>query len=257
LGIKGKAAAPLKKEHSPLISMKYPRRIAVIPARGGSKRIPRKNIREFCGKPIIAWSIEAARASALFDKVVVSTDDAQIAEVAASYGAAAPFVRPPELSDDHAGTTEVIAHATRWAMERSWPVDAVCCIYATAPLIAAEDLSRGLVALESGDWHYAFSATEFAASIFRAMRMTPQGGVEMIFPEYFPVRSQDLPFALHDAAQFYWGTAAAWLERAPIFAGHSVPVLIPRSRSRDIDSPEDWALAESLFKISTTRPERP
>lgn len=164
-------------------------------------------------------------------------------------------MRPPELADDYAGTTEVVSHATRWAIERGWAVDAVCCIYATAPLIAAADLSRGLEALESGTWHYAFSATEFAAPIFRAMREAPHGGVEMIFPEYFPVRSQDLPVALHDAAQFYWGTAAAWLERAPIFAQRSVPVLIPRSRSRDIDTPEDWELAESLFKISKTRPE--
>ncbi len=235
-------------------SSKYPHRIAVIPARGGSKRIPRKNIRDFCGKPIIAWSIEVARASTLFDKVIVSTDDAQIADVASRFGADAPFVRPAELADDYAGTTEVISHAARWAIEKGWPVDAVCCIYATAPLIAADDLSRGLVALESGTWQYAFSATEYAAPIFRAMCKGPQGGVQMIFPEYFPVRSQDLPVALHDAAQFYWGTAAAWLEQAPIFSERSVPVLIPRSRSRDIDTPEDWALAESLFKLSTTSP---
>jgi N-acylneuraminate cytidylyltransferase len=239
-----------------LISSRYPRRIAVIPARGGSKRIPRKNIRDFCGKPIIAWSIEAARASTLFDKVIVSTDDAEIAEVAVRHGADAPFVRAAELSDDYAGTTEVISHATRWAMDKGWPVDAVCCIYATAPLIAVEDLSRGLATLESGAWNYAFSATEFAAPIFRAMRKGPQGGVQMIFPEYFPVRSQDLPVALHDAAQFYWGTAAAWLDEAPIFSELSAPVLIPRSRSCDIDTPEDWALAESLLKVSATRPQR-
>lgn len=237
-----------------MISSKYPHRIAVIPARGGSKRIPRKNIRDFCGKPIIAWSIEAARASALFDKVIVSTDDSEIAEVASKFGAETPFVRPAELADDYAGTTEVISHAVRWAIERGWAVDAACCIYATAPLIEAADLSRGLAALKSGVWQYAFSATEYAAPIFRAMRKGPQGGVQMIFPEYFPVRSQDLPIALHDAAQFYWGTAAAWLDLAPIFSERSVPVLIPRSRSRDIDTPEDWALAESLFKLSTTRP---
>lgn len=239
---------------TPLISSKYTHRIAVIPARGGSKRIPRKNIRDFCGKPIIAWSIEAARASALFDRVLVSTDDAEIAEVAARCGAEIPFIRPAELADDYAGTTEVISHAVQWAIERGWSVDAACCIYATAPLIATGDLSSGLMALESGTWHYAFSATEYAAPIFRAMQRGAQGGVQMIFPEYFAVRSQDLPVALHDAAQFYWGTAAAWLDRAPIFTERSVPVLIPRSRSRDIDTPEDWALAESLFKLSTTRP---
>ena len=239
-----------------MISSKYLHRVAVIPARGGSKRIPGKNIREFCGKPMIAWSIEAARASALFDKVVVSTDDSRVAEVAERFGAEVPFVRPAELADDHAGTTEVISHATRWMLERGWPVDAVCCLYATAPLLAVGDLSRGLEALESGDWQYAFSATEFAASIYRAMRRAPQGGVQMIFPEYFPVRSQDLPPALHDAAQFYWGTSAAWLARAPVFAEHSVPVLIPRSRSQDIDTPEDWALAEALFRLSHPFPSR-
>jgi N-acylneuraminate cytidylyltransferase len=222
-------------------------KIAVIPARGGSKRIPRKNIRDFCGKPMIAWSIETARASRLFDRIIVSTDDAEIAAVAAQWGAEAPFVRPPELADDFAGTTEVIAHAAQWALAQGWQLSAVCCIYATAPLLEVADLARGLSALQSGDWHYAFSATEFAASIFRAMRRAPGGGVEMIFPENFAARSQDLPTALHDAAQFYWGTPTAWLDKARIFSEMSIPVLIPRSRTQDIDTEADWALAESLF----------
>ena len=222
--------------------------IAVIPARGGSKRIPRKNIRDFCGKPMIAWSIEAARTSKLFDRIIVSTDDSEIAEVAAKWGAEVPFVRPPELADDFAGTTEVIAHAVEWALERGWPIDRVCCIYATAPLLRIDDLRRGLSALKSGNWHYAFSATEIGASIYRAMRRAPHGGVQMLFPEYFRTRSQDLPTALQDAAQFYWGTTHAWLQKAQIFSESSVPILIPRLRSQDIDTPEDWAVAESLFK---------
>jgi pseudaminic acid cytidylyltransferase len=222
--------------------------IAVIPARGGSKRIPHKNVKEFCGKPMIAWAIEAARASELFERIIVSTDDARIAEVAAAWGAEAPFVRPPELSDDFAGTTEVIGHAANWALQQSPSLQAVCCIYATTPLLQAEDLARGLAALRSGRWCYAFSATEFGTSIYRAMRSTPEGGVEMVFPEHFTTRSQDLPATLHDAAQFYWGTPRAWIEGVRIFAPQSVPVLIPRSRVQDIDTAEDWAAAEVMFR---------
>jgi N-acylneuraminate cytidylyltransferase len=222
-------------------------RLAVIPARGGSKRIPRKNIRSFCGKPMIAWSIEAAKASGLFDHVLVSTDDAEIAEVSRQWGAEVPFVRPAELSDDHAGTTEVIAHAIRWGLEQGWDVTAVCCIYATAPFVHVEDLKRGLAALESGDWAYAFAATEFAAPIFRSFRQRETGGVEMFFPEHFTTRSQDLPTALHDAGQFYWGRTAAWLERKRIFDAHSVPIRIPRWRVHDIDDQDDWVRAELTF----------
>jgi N-acylneuraminate cytidylyltransferase len=222
-------------------------RLAVIPARGGSKRIPRKNIRSFCGKPMIAWSIEAAKASGLFDHVLVSTDDAEIAEVSRQWGAEVPFVRPAELSDDHAGTTEVIAHAIRWGLEQGWDVTAVCCIYATAPFVHVEDLKRGLAALESGDWAYAFAATEFAAPIFRSFRQRETGGVEMFFPEHFTTRSQDLPTALHDAGQFYWGRASAWLEGKRIFDAHSVPIRIPRWRVHDIDDPDDWIRAELSF----------
>jgi N-acylneuraminate cytidylyltransferase len=225
-------------------------RIAIIPARGGSKRIPRKNLKEFCGKPMIAWSIEAAQASKLFTHTIVSTDDSEISAVSRAWGAEVPFVRPAELSDDHAGTTEVVAHSTRWALDQGWPISAVCCIYATAPFVAAADLVRGLDALESGDWSYAFSATEFPAPIFRAFRQLPHGGVKMFFPEHAATRSQDLPVALHDAAQFYWGRTAAWLQELQIFSEASTPVLIPRTRSQDIDTPADWAFAEALFELS-------
>lgn len=221
-------------------------RIAVIPARGGSKRIPRKNIRNFCGKPVVAWSIEAARKAGLFEHVIVSTDDAEIAEVARKWGAETPFARPAELCDDHAGTTEVIAHATKWACDQGWPVAAVCCIYATAPFVDVEDLRRGLLALEAGSWAYAFSATDFAAPIFRSFRQDANGGIEMFFPEHFATRSQDLPAAMHDAGQFYWGRPSAWLEGKTIFASHSVPIAIPRWRVQDIDSEDDWLRAEVI-----------
>jgi pseudaminic acid cytidylyltransferase len=224
-------------------------KIAVIPARGGSKRIPRKNIKHFCGKPMIAWSIEVAKFSGLFDHIIVSTDDDEIAEVAKQWGAEVPFMRPAELSNDYAGTTEVIAHATQWAINQGWPVAAVCCIYATAPFIQAEDLKLGIQKLESGDWAYAFSVTDFAAPIFRSFKQTAEGGVEMFFPEYFGTRSQDLPTALHDAGQFYWGRPAAWLEGKRIFDRHSTPVLIPRWRVQDIDTLDDWYRAELMQEV--------
>ena len=221
-------------------------KIAVIPARGGSKRIPRKNIRPFCGKPMIAWSIEAAQASGLFEHIVVSTDDDEIARVAQSCGAEVPFTRPAELAGDFTTTVEVIAHATEWAVSNGWPVTTVCCIYPTAPFLIPDDLIRGLAALESGDWAYALAATEYAAPIYRSFRRHPDGGVEMVFPEHQSTRSQDLPVVHHDAGQFYWGTARAWREQQPIFGCRSLPLSIPRWRVQDIDTPDDWTRAELM-----------
>lgn len=222
-------------------------RLAVIPARGGSKRIPRKNIKDFCGKPMIAWSIEAAKVSGLFSHIIVSTDDAEIADVARRYGAEVPFFRPAELSDDHTGTTEVVAHATRWAIRQGWQISAVCCIYATAPFLQVADLKRGWQALVSGDWAYALSVTDFPTSIYRAFCETPDGGLEMVFPEHALTRSQDLPRALHDAGQFYWGQVSSWIDRARIFDRQSFPVFIPRWRVQDIDDQDDWARAELIY----------
>jgi N-acylneuraminate cytidylyltransferase len=223
--------------------------IAIIPARGGSKRIPRKNIKEFCGKPMIAWSIEAAKASGLFDHIIVSTDDEDIAEVAKQWGADVPFMRPEALSNDHAGTTPVIAHATQWALDQGMDVEAVCCIYATAPFVQVEDIKQGWQALTTGDWDYAFTVTDFAAPIFRAFKQSTGGGIEMFFPEYFTTRSQDLPLAFHDAGQFYWGRPTAWLEGKRIFDQRSKPIVIPRWRVQDIDTPDDWARAEIMAPI--------
>ena len=223
-------------------------KIAVIPARGGSKRIPRKNIKYFCGKPMMAWSIEVGKASGLFDHIIVSTDDIEIAEVAKQWGAEVPFTRPAALSNDHAGTTEVIAHATQWALDQGWPLTAVCCIYATAPFVQEEDLKRGLEALECGDWTYAVSVTDFAAPIFRAFKKSTDGGIEMFFPEHFSTRSQDLPIALHDAGQFYWGYPSAWINGKRIFDRRSVPVFIPRWRVQDIDNQDDWVRAELIHQ---------
>lgn len=221
-------------------------RIAVIPARGGSQRIPRKNIKFFGGKPIIAYSIACATSSALFDRIIVSTDDDEIASVAEKYGAEAPFSRPARLADDLTGTTEVVAHAVSHLRGEGCDVTAVCCIYATAPFIHVEDLSRGWSLIATGAWKYVFSATTFASPIFRAFENTDAGSVKMFFPQFFEKRSQDLPQAWHDAAQFYWGQPSAWLENANIFAEHSTIIPIPRWRVQDIDTPEDWLRAELL-----------
>ena len=228
-------------------------KLCVIPARGGSKRILRKNIKNFCGKPMIAWSIAAAQASELFDAIIVSTDDAEIADIATQWGAEVPFTRPEELSNDYVGTIPVIAHATEWAINQKMPVTAVCCIYATAPFVQIDDLKQGWNALNSGTWDYAFTVTEFPAPIFRAFKQSAEGGVEMFFPEHFSTRSQDLQLAYHDAGQFYWGTPQAWLEGKSIFSPTSKPLVIPQWRVQDIDTPEDWERAELLATILSAK----
>lgn len=224
-------------------------KLAIIPARGGSKRIPRKNIKYFCGKPMIAWSIEAARLSGCFDRIIISTDDAEIAEVARAHGAEAPFVRPPELSDDHSGTIPVIAHAIDWINHNIGAVDFACCLYATAPFVQPEDLRRGLDQLQQSGAEYAFSVTSYAFPIQRAIRINADQRVEMFQPEYFGSRSQDLEEAFHDAGQFYWGLANAWLAHRSIFTSNSVPVILPRDRVQDIDTPEDWKVAQMKFSF--------
>ena len=224
-------------------------KVAVIPARGGSKRIPRKNIRNFCGKPMMAWTIEAALRSDCFERVIVSTDDAEIAEIALEYGAEVPFTRPAELADDYAGTTEVIGHATQWMLGQHWSVEAVCCLYAAAPFVQVDDIRRGLDILKSGTWAYVFTATEYAAPIFRSFRLHPEGGIEMFFPQHLTTRSQDLPVAVHDAGQFYWGAPDAWLEQKRIFDRHSYALVIPRWRVQDIDTDDDWRRAEILWDV--------
>jgi len=223
-------------------------KLAVIPARGGSKRIPRKNIKNFCGKPMIAWTIEAALQSGCFDQVIVSTDDSEIAEVARQYGATAPFIRPAQLSDDHTGTTAVIAHAIDWCQQQGQTPEQVCCLYATAPFVMPDDIRRGLHTLATTGGDFAFSVTSYAFPIQRAIRITEQDRIEMFNPEYFNTRSQDLEEAYHDAGQFYWGCASAWLAGTMIFGAGSSPVLLPRHRVQDIDTPEDWIRAEWLFK---------
>ncbi len=227
-------------------------RLAVIPARGGSKRIPRKNVRPFAGRPIIAHSIDAARASGLFDRIVVSTDDDEIARVAREAGAETPFVRPPELSDDHTGTNAVVRHAIRWFGEHGAAPQHVCCLYATAPFVRPADLRAGFERLAASGKSFAFSVTSFAFPIQRALRIDAEGNLAPIWPENATRRSQDLEETFHDAGQFYWGTARAFLDDVTLYSAASVPVVLPRHRVQDIDTEEDWVRAEWMFRALRT-----
>ncbi|MFZ5547954.1 MAG: pseudaminic acid cytidylyltransferase [Pseudomonadota bacterium] len=225
------------------------KRLAVIPARGGSKRIPRKNLRAFAGRPIIAHSIQAARDSGLFDVVLVSTDDDEIAAVARAHGADVPFLRPKELADDHTGTQAVVKQAIEAvAAWHSLPEQA-CCIYATAPFVRPADLASGLAALESSGAEFAFSVTSFAFPIQRALRLDVDGHIGMMWPEHMATRSQDLEHAWHDAGQFYWGRAEAFLSGVPLYSKAAVGVPLPRHRVQDIDTEEDWRRAELMFQV--------
>jgi N-acylneuraminate cytidylyltransferase len=197
---------------------------------------------------MIAWSIQAALASGCFNRIIVSTDDEEIAVVAKEYGAEVPFMRPSALSDDHTGTIPVIAHATQWQADHGTPATQVCCIYATAPFVQAQDLQRGMALLQSSGADYAFSVTSYAFPIQRAIRITQDQRVEMFQPKEFNTRSQDLPEAWHDAGQFYWGQAAVWLAQKPLFTQQAIALPLPRHRVQDIDTFEDWERAEWLFK---------
>jgi N-acylneuraminate cytidylyltransferase len=222
--------------------------VAVIPARGGSKRIPRKNIKPFVGKPIIAYSIEAAKATQIFDLILVSTDDEEIAGVAKSFGANVPFLRPKALADDFTGTNAVVKHAIEWLQANSTPVTNGCCIYATAPFVQPAYLIQGHERLVTSGKSFAFSVTSFPFPIQRAVRITKDGEIDAFFPEYISARSQDLEEAYHDAGQFYWGTTKAFLNEAVLFSPASVPIILPRHLVQDIDTLEDWGRAELMYR---------
>lgn len=223
--------------------------IAIIPARGGSKRILKKNIKDFLGKPIIAYSIEEALNSTLFDRVIVSTDDEDIAKVAQEYGAQVPFMRPKEISDDWTGTNEVVKHAINWFIEQSVKIDCACCIYATAPFIKQQYLKEGFERLQHSDKLFAFSVTSFAFPIQRAIKIN-NGEISMFDSQYLKVRSQDLEEAYHDAGQFCWGKSKAFLEDEVVFSEKSIPIILPRHLVQDIDTFEDWQRAELMFKAT-------
>ena len=222
--------------------------VCVIPARGGSKRIPRKNIKSFCGVPMIAYSIKVALASECFDKVIVSTDDMEIADVARSYGAEVPFIRPPHLSDDFTGTIPVVKHAIEWLIDHQIVPNNVCCLYATAPFVQANSIRQALAKMQASLADYCFSVTSYAFPIQRAIQVNPNDRVEMFSLDNFNQRSQDLEEAFHDAGQFYWGTAQAWLQEKVLFSEVSLPYVLPRYLVQDIDTKEDWIRAELMYQ---------
>ena len=221
-------------------------KIAVIPARSGSKRIPRKNIREFAGKPMIAHAISAAKESGLFTHIVVSTDDEEIAGIARDWGAKTPFKRPPELADDHAPTAPVIANAISACQTLGWQIKYVCCIYPCAPFIQTDDLIHALELLQTSDAAYSFPIAEFPSAIQRALRRLPSGQMQPFNPEFEHTRTQDLELAYHDAGQFYWGTPDAWLTNDNIHSS-GFGLKIPNWRVVDIDTPDDWERAEVIY----------
>ena len=227
-------------------------RVAIIPARGGSKRIPRKNIREFCGKPMIAWSIEAALRSGCFDRVIVSTDDDEIAKIAENYGAEVPFRRPASISDDYTVTRSVVNHAIHEIEKAYGQINYVCCIYATAPFMKGPDLSLAYKTLIDRKLDFVFSAGAFSYPIQRAFRITEEGSAERIWPEHRFTRSQDLEHAYHDAGQFYWGRKQAFLDNKDTVSSLAVPYVLPSHLVNDIDEEEDWKRAEIMAnKIHT------
>jgi pseudaminic acid cytidylyltransferase len=222
--------------------------IAIIPARGGSKRIPKKNIKDFYGKPLIAYSIEVALKSKLFEKIIVSTDDIKIAKIAKSYGAEVPFLRPKELSDDFTGTGDVVKHTLEWLKEKGDRYEFACTIYATAPLLQVKYLHEGFEQLKASDAVNAFSATSMPFPIQRTFKLNSKGRCEMFFPEYYSSRSQDLEEAYQDAGQFYW-TKVGQTSNEIMFGKDSIPIILPRHLVQDIDTLEDWERAEKLYTL--------
>lgn len=224
--------------------------ICVIPARGGSKRIPRKNIKDFFGKPIIAYSIEAALKSNIFQRVIVTTDDEEIATIAGKYGAEIPFIRPKELSNDFTGIADVTNHAVDYLENLGEKYEYICTLYATAPFIQVKYLVKGYEALKSSDAVNAFASTSMAFPIQRAFKIDKNGRCKMFTPEYYETRSQDLEEAYQDAGQFYWTNRTRQIQNDSkvIFSEISIPIILPRNLVQDIDTPEDWQQAELIFE---------
>lgn len=221
--------------------------ICVIPARGGSKRIPRKNIKDFHGKPIISYSIKAALDSCLFEHVFVSTDDSEIAKIAVKYGAEVPFIRPEELSNDFSSTFSVVKHAVEKIEEES-KIENVCCLYATAAFTSAEILKNAYKNFHSSDANFCLALIAYSFPIQRAIKLTKGKRIKMFDTESSEKRSQDLEDAYHDAGQFLWGRSNAFKKDLSIYSENTLPFIMPNNLVRDIDTLEDWLTAEQMYK---------
>lgn len=225
--------------------------VCVIPARGGSKRIPRKNIKPFDGKPIIAYSIDAAKKSKCFERIIVSTDDDEIASISQDYGAEIPFLRPKELSDDYTSTSDVIKHAIKFLDMEAFNFNFVCCIYPTAPLIDFADIQKTKIMLDNDKASFfCFPVCEFPSAVQRALKSC-DGKANMFYPQYFSSRTQDLERAFFDAGQFYWGKKEGFLTDRAMFSRDSIIHPIDRKKVIDIDTDEDWAMAEFMHRFTT------
>jgi pseudaminic acid cytidylyltransferase len=224
-------------------------KIAIIPVRGGSRRIPKKNTKSFCGRPMISYSIQAAKDAGIFDRIVVSTDSKEIATIAKEFGAEVPFMRPSSLSDDYTGTDAVVLHAINKLMKDGEKIDSICCIYATAPFVKPEYLIEGYNILRDEQVTSCFSVTTYTFPIFRSLKINNQNRLELFWPEYRDTRSQDLQEAYHDAGQFYWVDVKSYLKEKQLYSKDSAPVILPRYLVQDIDTPEDWETAEKMYSV--------
>lgn len=222
--------------------------IAIITARGGSKRIPRKNIREFCGKPILAYSIQAARECGLFDRVMVSTDDEEIAETARRYGAEVPFRRSEEAAGDFATTSSVLLEVLGEYEKRGECFDTLCCVYPTAPFVTAERLRQAVSLLEESGADSVLPVVRFSFPPQRCVVMQ-EGRLQFKWPEYAQTRSQDLEPFYHDAGQFYCLRVKSFLEQRALVMDHTVPLILPEMEIQDIDTEEDWELAQVKYRM--------
>lgn len=222
--------------------------IAIIPARGGSKRIPRKNIKHFAGKPALARAIDCARDSNLFTRIIVSTEDQEIANIAREYGAEVPFVRSSKLSDDHTTTIDVIADAIFNLKEESNKFDLVCCIYPVTPLLNHSRLKEAREQLIGGNWDFVFGAIQFESPIERAFYKNSSGEIVFRDHKFLETRTQDLPISYHDSGQFYFGRMSAWISKSTVLGANSTFIQLDKHEVIDIDTEEDWSLAEHIFQ---------
>ncbi|MBW7989190.1 MAG: pseudaminic acid cytidylyltransferase [Planctomycetes bacterium] len=227
--------------------------VAIIPARGGSKRIPGKNIKDFAGKPIIHYSIKAAIESDLFEKIIVSTDSEEIADIARKAGAEVPFIRPGSLSDDNTPTAPVLEHAINWLNDHGEKVKYCCCIYAASPFVTSKSIQDGFSLLSQSKASTVFTVTTFESCVFRGLKVTANGHIKMLWPENKLKRSQDFEDVYHDAGQLYWFDSDKFLKSKTLFSEKSLPLVLPRYMVQDVDTVEDWETAELLFNVCKSK----
>lgn len=223
------------------------KKLAIITARGGSKRIPRKNTKEFCGKPILCYSIEAARDAGVFDEIMVSTEDKEIARIAETAGAVVPFFRSEENAGDFASTDDVIMEVLKSYQEMGQSFEAFCCLYPTAPFLSGERLRSAMALLEETD--SVMPVVPFSYPPQRGLVIDEKGFIRRQFPEYATTRSQDLPQIYHDCGQFYACRTRAFLEAGTTDVERLLPLVLTEMEVQDIDTPEDWAIAEMKYRM--------